>query len=101
MSRNAPSMYLVPDVTRCPPCLTLPGRKVPCPTSIGITFSTPICSKYVPPPLYSALGVMANVMANIPLSIWTSVRGWEALYFNKLTEWARNTDGLLMMVGKR
>lgn len=38
-NKNAPKMYRVPFVTRCPPCLTLPGRTVPCPTFIGSTLS--------------------------------------------------------------
>lgn len=38
-----------------------------------------LTSKYVPPPVYCADGVIASVMARIPLSICTSVRGWLAL----------------------
>mmetsp|Transcript_27591 Transcript_27591/g.55218 ORF Transcript_27591/g.55218 Transcript_27591/m.55218 type:complete len:311 (+) Transcript_27591:501-1433(+) len=88
--RKAPRMYRVPPLTRCPPCRTDPGRKVPCPTSISNT-SFPMCSKNVPPPTYSSAGVMASVMARMPLSTCTSVRGCDELYLSSDTEWARST----------
>jgi hypothetical protein len=44
-------------------------------------------------------GVMASVIASIPLSIWTSVQGWDDL--SRLTEWAWMMDGELITSGNR